>query len=109
MLCTFSVLTLGELQKGVTKLADGIRRARLQSWLDHDLVQRFGARLLPVSSDVASAWGRLQGEAERGGEPLPTMDSLIAATARTHHLVVVTRNVADLERCRADVHNPWSG
>lgn len=102
-----SVLTLGELQKGVAKVEPGERRTRLQSWLDRDLVVRFGARLLPVDAVVASTWGTLQGEAEGRGEPLPIMDSLIAATALANNMAVVTRNVVDLERCRVRVHNPW--
>jgi toxin FitB len=102
-----SVLTMGELQKGVSKLADGDRKAKLQSWLEYDLVERFEGRILGVDLDTALAWGQLQGEAERKGVTLPVMDSLIAATATAHGLSVVTRNVKDLERCSAKVFNPW--
>jgi len=56
---------------------------------------------------VAATWGRLLGTAERQGKKLPVMDSLIAATAITHNLTVVTRNTRDLERCQAKVFNPW--
>ena len=75
-----SVLTIGELQKGIAKLADGKRRTRLQSWVRRDLVDRFAGRLLPVDSQVAALWGALVGDSERKGVPLPVMDSLIAAT-----------------------------
>lgn len=102
-----SAITLGELQKGISKLRDTVRIGRLQDWVDQDLAERFKNRILPIDSEVALTWGRLQGNAEQTGSPLPAMDSLIAATALTHHLVVVTRNVKDLERCQAQVFNPW--
>jgi predicted nucleic acid-binding protein len=102
-----SVVTLGELQKGISKLTDSARKAVLQSWLTHDLMQRFGKRILAVDGAVAITWGTLQGEAEQQGQKVPVLDCLIAATARVHDLAVVTRNVRDLERCGAQVINPW--
>jgi predicted nucleic acid-binding protein len=102
-----SVITLGELQKGVRKLPASERKEELRSWLAQDLVQRFGRRILPIDSAVALAWGALQGEAEQRGSKLPVVDSLIAATASVHNLTVVTRNVGDLQRCGVPVVNPW--
>jgi predicted nucleic acid-binding protein len=102
-----SVIALGELQKGVSKLSTSERKEELRSWLAQDLVQRFGRRILPIDSTVALAWGALQGEAEQGGSKLPVVDSLIAATASVHNLTVVTRNVRDLQRCGVPVVNPW--
>ncbi len=103
-----SVLTIAELQKGVSRLEDDDRKAALQSWIEHDLTSRFEGRLLEFSLDMALHWGELQARAERSGEKLPVMDSLIAATAHARSLVVVTRNVRDMERCRVGVFNPWS-
>ena len=103
-----SVLTIGELQKGIAKLADGKRRTRLQSWVRRDLVDRFAGRLLPVDSQVAALWGALVGDSERKGVPLPVMDSLIAATCLVHGLTAVTRNRADFERCGVECFSPWS-
>jgi len=102
-----SVLTLGELQKGVSKLPAGIKKEDLQVWIEHDLAERFEGRILELDMDTALTWGKLQGEAEQRGEKLPVMDSLIAATATTHGLLVVTCNTRDLERCQARVFNPW--
>ncbi len=102
-----SVLTIGELQKGISKLPDGPKKVELQGWGSNDLVARFEGRLLSIDAEVAGAWGRLLGAVERQGKKLPVMDSLIAATAITHHLTVVTRNTRDLERCQAKVFNPW--
>lgn len=102
-----SVLTLGELQKGISKLPAGARRDELQAWVEHDLVERFTGRIIDIDLETAQFWGRLQGESEQRGESLPVMDSLIAATATVHGLIVVTRNIKDIERCRVRVCNPW--
>jgi predicted nucleic acid-binding protein len=102
-----SVLNLGELQKGISKLTDGTKKDELLAWVTLDLVERFTGRILETDLETALCWGRLQGEAEQAGEKLPVMDSLIAATAATHGLIVVTRNVRDMERCGVRVCNPW--
>lgn len=102
-----SVLTLGELHKGISKLPESVKKDTLRYWLTHDLIARFEGRILPLSIEIATTWGALQGEAERRGAKLPVVDSLIAATALIHHLTVVTRNVQDLQRCHAQVVNPW--
>lgn len=103
-----SVLTIGELHKGVAKLRPSAKRRNLESWVRTDLPVRFEGRILPISIDVASRWGELCGEAERRGEPLPVIDALIAATALASSLTVVTRNTNDLERTGVDVLDPWS-
>ena len=102
-----SVLTIGELQKGISKLPDGSRKDELQAWVEHDLALRFTGRIIDIELEVMLIWGRLQGKSERRGESFPVMDSLIAATAKAHGLVVVTRNVKDIERCQVRVCNPW--
>jgi hypothetical protein len=102
-----SVITLGELQKGIAKLTDGRRRAKLEAWVEHDLVDRFEGRVLLVDLAVASRWGALSGQAEARGAPVPVIDSLIAATAMTLALTVVTRNVKDFEACGAACLDPW--
>jgi toxin FitB len=102
-----SVLTLGELQKGISKLTDGTKKDVLQAWVTLDLVERFTGQILELNLETALCWGRLQGVAEQTGEKLPVMDSLIAATAAAHGLIVVTRNVRDIERCGVRVCNPW--
>jgi predicted nucleic acid-binding protein len=103
-----SVLTIGELEKGVAKLADGKRRTRLRAWVRRDLVVRFAGRLLPIDLQVADRWGALVGESERKGVPLPVIDSLIAATCLVHGLTAVTRNRTDFERCGVECFSPWS-
>lgn len=102
-----SVLTLGELQKGVSKLPEDERKEQIQAWIDRNLLERFEGRILPVDAEVASSWGRITGEAESRGRKLPVIDSLIAATAVSRNLIVVTRNTHDLRGCGAQVFDPW--
>lgn len=107
LLCT-SVLTLGEIRKGIEKLPASKRKHALESWLDRDLRERFAGRVLDVTQDVALRWGQIQGHAEARGETLPVIDSLIAATALVHGLTVVTRNDTDVARSGARTLDPWA-
>lgn len=102
-----SVLTLGELRKGILRLDDSRKAHRLQTWLDTDVRARFQNRILPIDAEVALEWGKLVAEAESAGHPRPAIDALLAATAITHHLTLVTRNTADVPFTRAEVFNPW--
>ncbi len=101
------MITLGELEKGIVKLGDSARRAKLRAWMRRDLVQRFEDRVLPIDATIAARWGALTGESESRGKPLPVIDSLIAATCLVHDLAVVTRNTRDFERCGARCFSPW--
>jgi len=99
-----SVLTLGEIRKGVEALSDQRRKLPLLDWLETDLPAFFEGRILPVDRAVAELWGRMQAQA---GRPLPAIDSLLAATAQHHGLMLVTRNVRDMEGLGASLVNPW--
>jgi predicted nucleic acid-binding protein len=99
-----SVLTLGEIRKGIETLADGKRREKLRLWLEHELPEWFVGRVLPVDLAVADRWGRLLAEI---GRPVPTTDSLLAATALRHELRLVTRNSGDFEYPGLEVINPF--
>lgn len=101
-----SVLTLGELRKGVESLPGGVRRERLRVWLEVELTAWFGDRLLAVDSAVADRWGRIL---ESAKSTPAAIDSLLAATALRHDLRLVTRNVADFDFPGLEVLNPWSG
>jgi predicted nucleic acid-binding protein len=101
-----SVLTLGELEKGITKLVSSRRRAALERWFG-DLRDRFSGRVLAVDEPVALEWGRITARAEVAGNPLPSIDALIAATAIVHGLAVVTRNTSDIARTGAPIIDPW--
>jgi predicted nucleic acid-binding protein len=102
-----SVITIGELEKGIARLPDSPKRVTLEQWVRRELADRFRGRLLAVDSGVAARWGALVGASEARGRPLPVIDSLIAATGLQHDLTVVTRNTDDLERCGARCINPW--
>lgn len=102
-----SVLTLGEIRKGAARLSAGTKRRRLERWLEHDLAERFAGRILPVDAAAADWWGRWQAQAENKGHSLPTLDSLLAATALAHGLTLVTRNTADFAATGAELVNPW--
>ena len=104
-----SVITLGELRKGVDRLAGGRRRDQLDQWLTSELPERFGERMLPVDAAIADQWGRLLAQAESAGTPVGGIDALIAATAKVHGLQVVTRNVGHFRHTGVDVISPWHG
>jgi toxin FitB len=103
-----SAITLGELIRGVERLAADDRRARLERWLRDELPRQFRGRILPFDRAAAEIWGRMMGEADRLGRPRPAIDAQIAAIAHRHDLTMVTRNTADFEQLGLPLVNPWS-
>lgn len=101
-----SVLTLGEIRKGVASLKEASRRVTLEAWLDSDLAIRFKGRTLGVDEAVADRWGRLAAQAG-AKTALPVIDGLLAATALQHNLTLVTRNTKDFAGTNVPVFNPW--
>ena len=99
-----SVLTLGEIRKGIEVLPDPARRLTLLDWLETRLPAFFAGRILPIDSAVADRWGRMVAQA---GRPAPAIDSLLAATAEQHGLTLVTRNLRDVKGLAVQVINPW--
>lgn len=99
-----SVLTLGELRKGIEAIDESDRKRALLDWLDVELPNFFAGRILPVDAAVADRWGRLLAQA---GRTLPAIDSLLAATALRHDLTMVTRNLKDFRLPDVQVLNPW--
>jgi toxin FitB len=102
-----SVLTFGEIRKGVAALAGGRRRAKLEAWLDVELRARFSGRILPIDEEIADRWGVLAASAKKRGKALSAIDGLIAATAVHHNLTIVTRNEDDFSEMPVPVVNPW--
>jgi len=102
-----SVLTIGEIQKGIAKVTDVPRRTKIQRWLDTDLMERFAGRILPITVEIMLSWGIIEGEAELRGRPIPVIDGLIGASAIAHNLTVVTRNTIDITLTGARTLNPW--
>jgi predicted nucleic acid-binding protein len=101
-----STITIGEIVKGVARLADGQKKRLLQSWLQA-LERHYGDRLLPVDLETCRMWGELTAAAEKAGRTIPASDGLIAATARRHGLYIMTRNTADFEPACVPLLNPW--
>lgn len=102
-----SVLTWGEIRKGIASLSDSTRRRLLQTWLDKQLAARFAGRILPIDFDVAERWGALTGTDVARKQPLPIIDGLLAATALRFDLVLVTRDTRHLEVHNVPHLNPW--
>ena len=102
-----SVVTIGEIRKGIVILPQGRRRTELEAWFQTDLVVWFRDRILPVTHAIADRWGVLEGQCQLQGTPLNTADGMIAATAIEHDLTVVTRNVKDFAGPGVEVFNPW--
>lgn len=102
-----SVLTLGELKKGIDKLKVSARKRSLTDWLGR-IVLTSKDRILQLDLETAIIWGEITAKAERKGRPIPAIDGLIAATALRHGLHLMTRNVADFEATGVMLINPWS-
>ncbi|ESY64487.1 type II toxin-antitoxin system VapC family toxin [Mesorhizobium sp. M0051] len=98
-----SVITIGEIERGIVKQrkVDAERATRLDMWL-RELRRDNADRILAVTEDVALAWGRITAGRTRG-----SADTLIAATALVHDLILVTCNVADFDNTGVTVFNPW--
>lgn len=102
-----SVITIGELRKGIVLHPDPVRRARLEKWKQEVLNQWFAGRILDITDAIAERWGELSAASQQAGHPLPVLDLLLAATAAEHGLTVVTRNVAHFQGVGVDVLSPW--
>ncbi len=99
-----SVLTLGEIRKGIERLDDLKRRQILVDWLHVELTTFFLGRLISIDASVADRWGRLQSDASRS---LPAIDGLLAATALQYDLTMVTRNLKGFQGLGLKIINPW--
>jgi toxin FitB len=102
-----SVVTIGELRRGITLLAQGARRAQLEEFIKVTVPLWFAGRVLPVTQAIAERWGVLDGRRQAVGQPLSVADGMIAATALEHGLTLVTRNTKDYDGLGVALINPW--
>ncbi len=99
-----SVLTIGEIRKGIELLKDHDKKNKLVYWLEHDVPIWFGKNILPIDLKVSEQWGLLMAD-----RSLPAIDSLIAATSLVHNLILVTRNVNDFDMItNLEIFNPFT-
>ena len=103
-----SVVSIAEIRKGILLLPEGKKRAKLENWLESELLPAFANRVIPLGEAEMNEWAALQASAEKSGHRLPAVDSLIAATARCHGLTLATRNIHDFRHCRIPVLDPWA-
>lgn len=101
-----SIMTIAEIEQGILRLGKTKRAADLSQFLLF-VESEYRGRVLPIDRPVARTWSRITAQAFREGQPLAYADSWLAATALTHHLTVVTRNVPDFQAAGADILNPW--
>ncbi len=104
--CFLSVINIGEIKKGIYKLPPSNKKQALLLWLS-TLLNDYQFRILPVNLDIMESWSAMVAHAEKLGQSVASMDSLIAATAYTHHLTLVTRNERDFTACNITIINPW--
>ena len=102
-----SVLSLGEIRKGIDLLPPGKRRDQLELWLAADLNGWFGNNLLSVTQAIASRWGKLAARSQQQGRPLGNVDGLLAATALEHNLMLVTHNIRHFTALGVSLFDPW--
>ena len=101
-----SVLTLGEIEKGIERLLASKRKRELRRWFERVRAEA-GDRMIAIDDAIAIEWGRLLAYAEKRGDVLPAIDALLGATAIVHGLTVVTRNTSDIRRSGAPILDPW--
>ncbi len=102
-----SVITIGEIYKGIARLQESRSKTELRRWVDQDLKTRFTGRILDVDRGVAERWGEVSADAERKGQKISVVDGLIAATALENGLTLVTRNTDDMVVTGVTLFNPW--
>lgn len=104
---TLCTPTIYELKRGIERLEAGKRKTFLQQWLENNVIKRFEQRIYNIDAHVALCCGEMQSKLESIGKPMPIVDSLIAATAIFHDLILVTRNTKDFEISGVNLLNPW--
>jgi toxin FitB len=103
-----SIVTVAELRDGVSSIPDKERRRTFNSWIDAGVIGVFRTRILPTTVDTLTDWVRLARVFRSGGDPRDPADLLIASTARTRNLVLVTRNIRHFASTGITVYNPWT-
>lgn len=104
-----SAITIGEIKKGIVKIefSQPKKSQKLNKWLN-SLSERFETRIIALDRQILIQWGYICGNLEQSGRKLPVIDSLIAATAISSQLTLVTRNESDFDEIGVSLFNPWN-
>jgi predicted nucleic acid-binding protein len=101
-------LTIGEIQKGISKLPNSRKKAILQDWMGTELIRRFDKRILGIDYKVAQKWGKIQALTEKAGKKMPVINSLIASVGIVNDMTVATRDTGGMEKSGAKLFDPWT-
>ena len=102
-----SIITIGEIEKGIYQLPASKKRILLETWLSDDLVPGFHGRILDINRKLMTTWAKMIANLKTKGITRPSFDSLIEATALHHQLILVTRNVKNFQNSWVTIWNPW--
>jgi len=102
-----SAMTVGELRRGIDEMDAGKRREFLEAWFSDHILGIYFSKIVPFDWEAAKIWGSMYADLLNRRLPMQVEDSIIAATAMTHGLTVVTRNESDFIHCGVPIFNPW--
>lgn len=100
-------ITIGEIQRGISKLSESEKKTNLQNWLDSELTIRFDRRILSFGLLESKVWGKIQAQAEKEGNKMPILDGLMTSIAKVNDMGIATRNISDMEISGVELINPW--
>jgi len=102
-----SVMSIGELWKGISRMTDSKKKSVLNKWFDEDVIKFYRNRIMAIDFDIVMIWGSLYANLERIGRKIPTIDLLISSTALFYDMILVTRNTKDFVHTGCKLLNPW--
>jgi toxin FitB len=102
-----SVITSGEIQKGINQLASGKRKIQIEAWFYDELIPSFQGRIITLDEKIMATWAKMMAEFKPQGIVRPSFDSLIEATAFHHNMILVTRNEKNFQNSKVSILNPW--
>lgn len=102
-----SIITVGEIEKGIYQLPVSKKRTLLETWLFDELVPNFQGRILDINRKLMTTWAKMTADLKTKGIIRPSFDSLIEAAALHHQLILVTRNVKNFQSSQVTILNPW--
>lgn len=102
-----SVITIGEIIKGIALLKDSKRKKQLKFWIESIMKNAYDS-ILKIDTETAMIWAKLTANAQKKGRIISVSDGLIAATAIQHDFHIMTRNVKDFKPTGAKILNPWN-